>query len=176
MGKSMIHRCGILLILAATSACTRQELGLPRTPVSATSPDGRFVAFVRNHPDFDPPNQSIWFEAIGRSATKLKTLGPDSDWCNTIVWSSDSSTVSYLVQDARLITVEAHAARIVSEKWLTDWKGEYPPYRMVRDLSLSASGREARFRDCDRNLTRQGHAPTPNACSNFRTMTIRAPE
>lgn len=173
MGRPMIHGCVIVLILLSISACTRDQLGLPRTSVSATSPDGRFVAYVRNHPSFDPPAQSIWLEAIGRSATKLKTLGPDSDWCRTIVWSSDRSTVSYLVQDARLITADAHTVRIVSEKWLTDWKGEYPPYRMVRDLSLSALGHEARFRDCQRNMTRPGYDHKPSECSSFRTMTIR---
>lgn len=173
MGRPMTHGCVIVLILLSISACTREQLGLPRTPVSATSPDGRFVAFVRNHPNVDPPSQSIWLEAIGHSATKLKTLGPDSGWCHTIVWSSDSSTVSYLVQDARLITADAHAMRVVSEKWLTDWKGEYPPYRMVRDLSLSSPGHEARFRDCKRNMTRPGYDHEPSECSSFRTMPIR---
>jgi hypothetical protein len=173
MGRPVIHGCVLVLILFSIGACTREQVGLPRTPVSGTSPDGRFVAFVRNHPSFDPPSQSIWLGAIGGSVTKLKTLGPDSDWCNTIVWSSDSSTVSYVVQDARLITADAHAVRIVSEKWLTDWDGECPPYRMVRDLSLSAAGREARFRDCKRNMTGPGYDHEASECSSFRTMTIR---
>ena len=173
MGRLMIHGCVFVFTLLSISACTREQLGVPRTPVSVTSPDGQFVAFVRNHPNLDPPSQSIWLGAIGRSATKLKTLGPDSDWCNTIVWSSDSSTVSYLVQDARLVTADARAMRMVSERWLTDWKGEYPPYRMVRDLSLSAAGHEAHFRDCKRNMTSPGYAHEPSECTNLRTMTIR---
>jgi hypothetical protein len=140
----------LTLVLIGTGACTREQLGLPRVPVSVTSPDGRFVAFVRNHPNVDPPAQSIWLQSTGASAAKLKALGGDSDWCDRIVWSADSSTVSYLVQGARLITVDALTGRVLSEQWLTDWQGEYPPHRRVRDLSLSPTGNEARYRDCDR--------------------------
>ena len=161
------HRYAIVLILASVSACSREQLGLPPRAVSVMSPDGRFIAFVRNHPTLDPPSQSIWLEAIGRSATELKTLGSDSDWCHTIVWSSDSSTVSYLVQDARLITADAHAQRIVSEKWLTDWKGEYPPYRFVTGLSLSNHGREAVFQSCPR---RPGGGFRPGSCTADRVL------
>ena len=124
-------------------------LGLPRVPLSVMSPDGAAEAFVRNHPNIDPPSQSVWLR-VGSTTRLLQNLGPDSDWCNTIVWSGDSSTVGYLVQDARLLTADRASGRIVSEKWLTDWRGEYPPYRVVLDLTLSADGREARFRDCAR--------------------------
>jgi hypothetical protein len=141
--------------------------------VSAVSPDGRFIASVRNHPNLDPPSQSIWLGPVKGSATRLKTLGPDSDWCNVIVWSPDSSTVSYLVQDARLITVDAHSARIISEKWLTDWKGEYPPYRIVRNLTLATDGHEALFQDCQRRRTRPGYDHEASDCGAIRKVTIR---
>ena len=131
------------------TGCDKELLGLPRVPVSVASPDGVAVAFVRNHPNIDPPSQSVWLQ-MGGDTTQLRRLGPDSDWCNTIVWSADSSTVAYLVQDARLLTVDRNSRRVVSEKWLTEWKGEYPPYRIAEDLTLSADGREAVFRDCKR--------------------------
>jgi hypothetical protein len=139
----------LILLSFATTACDKELLGLPRVPVSMTSPDGTAEAFVRNHPNIDPPSQSIWLRA-GNSSRRLRVLGPDSDWCNTIVWSGDSSTVAYLVQDARLLTADRVSGQIVSERWLTEWKGEYPPYRVVVGLTLSSDGREARFRDCAR--------------------------
>jgi hypothetical protein len=168
---------GVLLIAAGivlAEACTREQLGFPRTPVSAVSPDGRFVAAVQNHANIDPPSQSIWLGPVKSFATRLQKLGPDSDWCNLIVWSPDSSTVSYLVQDARLITVDAQSARIVSEKWLTDWKGEYPPYRIVRNLALSADGHEAMFQDCRRRMTRgRGYDHEAVDCGAIRKVAIR---
>jgi hypothetical protein len=169
--KRLIETAVAVLLLSA--ACSREQLGLPRIPVSATSPDGRFVAYVRNHPNLDPPSQTIWLKAVGRSAVKLRALGPDSDWCNTVVWSADSSTVSYLVQDARLITADARAERVVSEHWLTAWEGEYPPSRMARNLSLSADGQQARFLDCARLMTRPGYVHEATECSELRTKRIR---
>lgn len=154
------------LVLLATSSCTRKQLGLPRTQVSAKSPDGRFVAFVRNHPNFDPPDQSIWLGPLDGRAKKLRHLAGDQDWCNTIVWSADSSTVGFLVQDARLITVDAVSGQIVSEKWLVDWRGEYRPSQMAEDLSLSPDGHSASFRVCEH---RSGE------CSEIRTIAIQKP-
>jgi hypothetical protein len=81
--------------------------------------------------------------------------------------------VSYLVQDARLITVDAHSARIISEKWLTDWKGEYPPYRIVRNLTLATDGHEALFQDCQRRRTRPGYDHEASDCGAIRKVTIR---
>jgi hypothetical protein len=100
------------------------------------------------------------------------TLAPDADWCNVIVWSPDSSTVSFLVQDTRLITADARSARVISVKRLTDWQGEYPPYRIVRHLTLSADGHEARFQDCQRRMTRPGYDHEAIDCM-IRSMTIR---
>jgi|SRR5687768_10018616 len=141
---------GCSLVVAG---CDKELFGLPRVPLSVVSPDGGAVAFVRNHPNIDPPAQSIWLE-IGSDRKLLRRLGPDSDWCNTIVWSSDGSTVAFLVQDARLLVADRHSRLIVSEKWLTEWNGDYPPHRMVKNLTLSADGREAVFRDCERRPRR----------------------
>jgi len=59
------------------------------------SPDGRVVAFVRNHPNVDPPDQSLWLKDSNGRATELTRLAPDADWCNLIVWSSDSTRVTF---------------------------------------------------------------------------------
>lgn len=166
-------RIGLIVVIGLTAACSREQLGLPRTPVSVVSPDGRWVAFVRNHPNPDPPSQTIWLGPVGGTAKNVETLGPDSDWCNRIVWSADSSTVSYLVQDERLITVDAGAARIISVKHLTAWQGEYPPYRMVRNLSLSSDGHAASFEDCKRQRTDQPYVHQGSDCSPMKMVPIQ---
>jgi hypothetical protein len=57
-------RPGLVLVFAvATFACDAAQLGWPPVPLRVPSADGRFVAFVRNHPDLDPPNQSLWLQA-----------------------------------------------------------------------------------------------------------------
>ncbi len=50
----------------------------------------------------------------------------------------------------RLLVVDAPTRRIVLEKWLVDPPGGYPPYLIVRDLTLSDDGREATYRLCPR--------------------------
>ncbi len=140
------------VLALSVAGCAAQQCGWPRFPVSVASPDGRHVAFVQNHPDIDPPNQSIWVQT-GNNSKQIQQLGPDSDWCDTIVWSADSSTVSYLIQNARLITVDAASQRIVSDQWLTA-QDSYPPLRMVINLSINMDGSEARFQSCWRNMNR----------------------
>ena len=164
---------GVVAFVVAMAGCTATQLGFPRTPLEATSPDGKRVAFVRNHPDIDPPSQSIWVNEPGKGALLIRRLGPDSDWCNIIVWSADSSTVAFLIQDAHLVTVDAASQQIVSDTWLTPWKGEYPPYQMVVDLTLDGHGAEASFRVCDRSITRAGYVHDASNCGDFRTVAIR---
>jgi hypothetical protein len=161
----------VAALVICTISCSAEQLGLPRTPVSAISPDGRQVAFVRNHPNPDPPSQTIWLKN-GGAARQIQELGADSDWCNTIVWSADNSVVAYLVQDARLIAVDSASQRIVSETWLAP-QDSYPPSRMVIDLSLNSSGTEARFRACQRNMVRPGYVHEPGACSEPQSMRIK---
>ncbi|MGZ8868402.1 MAG: hypothetical protein ACXW2P_08660 [Thermoanaerobaculia bacterium] len=157
---TLLGCCALFLL-----RCDKEQLGLPRVALSVTSPDGRAVAFVRNHPSIDPPEQSVWLSVDGR-ARQLRRLGPDSDWCNTIVWSADGSTVGFLVQDARLLTFDRASGQFVSEKWLTKWQGEYPPHNVAVNLGLSADGREAIYREC-------GRRPGSLAGCTDRNMQIR---
>ena len=164
---------GGAFLLLSTSACTREQMGLPMTPVSAKSPDGRHIAFVRNHPSIDPPAQSLWLSSKGRSSRKLKSLGEDADCCDKIVWSADSSTVSFLVQDARLITADASTGLIVSELWLTERRDGVPPSGMISDLSLSNDGREAKFRDCRREISPESRKSRAADCGDQKSVAIR---
>ncbi len=164
---------GGAFFLLSASACTREQMGLPTTPVSAKSPDGLHIAFVRNHPSIDPPAQSLWLSSKGRPSRKLKSLGEDADRCAKIVWSADSSTVSFLVQDARLITADASTGLIVSELWLTERRDGVPPSGMVSDLSLSEDGREARFRDCRREVSPASREHRAVDCGDLQAIAIR---
>jgi len=110
-----------------------------------TSPDGRHRAVVHNHWTIDPPDQSIWVDD-----RMVKRLAGDVDWCNNVVWSSDSSTVAYLVQDARLIVVAADSSKIIADRWLVDHAGDAPAQRACA-LALSANGRSVSYMPCDRD-------------------------
>ena len=155
-------------LIVSMTGCSAEKLGLPRTALSAVSPDGRYVALVRNHPSIDPPRQSLWVGKRDGTLQNIKQLGEDTSWSNLAVWSSDNSTVAFLVQDAQLVTVDAASKTIASEHWLTS-NDDYPPAKMVKDLSLSADGRTAHFRECARN----SHQDDRNKCSPPTTRTVR---
>jgi hypothetical protein len=125
----------VVLLLALTclvAACVPPELVFP-------SPDGRHTATVRNHFSIDPPRQSLWVDG-----TKIVTLGEDMDWCDTVAWSRDGSTVAFLVQNAKVITVDVAARRTTGERWLVAHDG-YPTSEMVCNLALSDDGQDLTF-------------------------------
>lgn len=139
-------RCWCPVLLTAASllgACTSRPV------VGALSPDTAFRAEVRNQSCFDGPCQSLWVGPADR-LQKVMDLGADADWCNRIMWSGDSSTTVFLVQDAKLVAVDAVTSRVITETWLIDWRGEYPPSQEVIDLSLSHDGSVATFSVCPR--------------------------
>jgi len=139
------HRLIFAAVIIASSCTT---LGFPRTPVSAESPDRRFVAFVRNHANIDPPDQSLWLTDPSGATTMLRKLGGDTEWCNRIVWSRDSSIVGFLIMDARLETYDVATRRLQTATWLNGFSGEYPPAGVVSDVTLSPDGRTASFKAC----------------------------
>lgn len=130
-----MRRLPIALLLTIAACSTPPDLHV-------RSPNGALDASVRNHWSIDPPAQSLWLDD-----TRIATLGEDVDWCNTIVWSSDGGTAGYLVQDAKLIAVDAATRRIVSTQWLVARDG-YPTSQEVRELQID--GKVARFKRCQR--------------------------
>jgi hypothetical protein len=162
-----------LVLLTSSCNLNPRNFGLPRTAVSVVSPDGQYIAKVRNHPCIDPPCQSLWVGRMGGAERQLRRLGEDSDWCLTVVWSADNRTAAFLIQDARLVTVDAPSGLVLSEMWLTEHNGAYPPSRMATELALSSDGRRASFRDCRRNITRPGYVFDASECSDIRTTEIR---
>jgi hypothetical protein len=127
--------------------CMGKSWGLPRIAVEATSPDGRCRAFVRNHPSLDPPLQSLWIDIPERGTTQVMQLSEDQDWCNLIAWAPDSRTVAFLLQDARLVVVDAVTGSVRLDRWLVDRDG-YPPSHTVKNVRLAPDGSSARFTDC----------------------------
>jgi hypothetical protein len=139
-------RAGAVVLAAALASACGAQFGLPRVPVSAVSPDGRFTAFVRNHPNIDPPDQDIWLQERGGDAVRLGALAPDNEWCDAIVWSADSSRVAFVVKNATLEVYEAETRTKVFDA--------YPgrrPNVFLKDVSLSADGTAAVFNECDLN-------------------------
>ena len=147
------ERTVTFLLLSAWMACTPADRVF-------TSPDGRHRATVHNHWTIDPPDQSLWID--GRM---IKRLGADIDWCNKVVWSADSSTAAFLVQDARLIAVDADSGAIVADRWLVDHAG-YPPPQQACALALSADGRRVSYMPCERRGGRCEDQRTANLFSN----------
>ena len=168
-----IIRALAFILAASAVSCSARQLGFPRTQASAISPDANHIAFVRNHADIDPPSQSIWVGKQGSTTRLIKRLGSDSDWCNTIVWSPDSSTVAFLIQDAHLIAVDAASQEVIFDKWLTAWRGEYPPDQMAVDLTLDTRGVEVRFRVCDRKMWRDYYVFDAANCGDVRRVVLR---
>lgn len=162
----MARRGLLLFVVGLLSGCT--SLGLPRTPVSAESPDHRFVAFVRNHPSIDPPDQSVWLTDRSGATSMLRKLGGDTEWCNRIVWSGDSTVVGFLIMDARLDTYDVVTRVRQASVWLNGNNGDYPPTGTAVDLALSADGRSATFKAC-------GRGAAANDCSDTRHVELVPP-
>ena len=121
----------------------------------ARSPNGEFLAYVENHVSIDPPNQSLRLVSTERSIErlwsreKLRQLGEDAEWCDVIVWSSDSSLVAFLINDARVFVYEAGTATLIGELDLVERDG-YPTTRMVTGLRFEEAGSRLSYLDCRR--------------------------
>jgi hypothetical protein len=107
-------------------------IGCMRPDLRFASPDHAHIARVENHWSIDPPKQSLWLDD-----TKIADLAEDMDWCHQVVWSPKSVTAGFLVQDAKLITVDVATKQIVSTRWLAD-RGE-----MVCNLQITDDGQLA---------------------------------
>ena len=140
----------LLSIGLSAGACSKAQLGFPHIPISAESPDHRFVAFVRNHPSVDPPSQSLWIRNLHGGEKMLRTLFPDVEWCEQIVWSPDSQHVAFVVEEAEVEVYDTKAERLQHAIWLVPRREEYPPAAVVRNLSLFSGGRAVTFRTCPR--------------------------
>ena len=172
----------VAALASAAMACDAAQCGWPPVPLRVRSPDGSVVAFVRNHPDFDPPNQSLWLQASIGPATELTRLAPDAEWCNLIVWSADSKRVAFLVSDAIVYAYDGQSQAKVFSGFVGRRSWDQPPRYTLRDLTLSSDGASVTFRECEHTWQlsppgRQNARGTrvhrvEGGCSDMRTVAL----
>lgn len=138
----------VLVVFGAS--CSQAQLGLPRIVAQATSPDGQHIAFVRNHPSLDPPDQSLWLGPADRAPKQLVKLSPDSMWSDEIVWSADSQRVAFVINDAIVYVYETAEARRVFSGFVGRPSSDYPPRYILEQVELSGDGRAISFVECER--------------------------
>ena len=69
----------------------------PKIVMSLPSPDGRYEAYVEEHPSIDPPNQALFVEQSNKSYfMHIADLSEDIDSIKEILWSPDSEIVIFL--------------------------------------------------------------------------------
>lgn len=142
---------GLCITLAA--GCHVSEDFLPRTHTTSTSPDGRYRAFVRQAFNIDPPDDHLYLAPAGAGPRHLMRLAPDADWCQTIIWTSDSRRVGFLIRDQQLAVFDAATAEHVAMLPLVKADG-YPGRQGARDVSFGGDGRVVSFERFERGSNR----------------------
>ena len=169
-------------LASAALACEAAQFGLPPVPLRVPSPDGRVIAFVRNHPNADPPDQSLWLQTSNGAAAQVARLAPDAEWCNLIVWSGDSTRVAFLVSDAIVYAYDGQSQAKVFSGFVGRRSWDVPPRYTLRDLALSSDGTSVTFRECEHTWQlnppeRQNPRGTrvhrvEGGCSGMRTVAL----
>ncbi len=146
-----IKEAGFLAVLVVfVVSCSQSQLGLPRVAAQATSPDGQYVAFVRNHPNPDPPDQTLWLGPAKGTPKQLVKLSPDSMWSDEVVWSADSRRVAFVIADAIVQVYQADDAKRVFSGFVGRPSSDYPPRYILEQVRLSGDGRAISFVECER--------------------------
>jgi hypothetical protein len=128
-----------LVALLAMAGCQLARDLLPRTHTSSRSPDGRYAAFVHQALNPDPPDDHLYLGPVGQSARYLRALAPDADWCRAIVWSPDSRTVGFVINEQRLALFDTSTAREIAIPTLVKADG-YPGSEEARAISIANDG------------------------------------
>jgi hypothetical protein len=104
-------RLFVAALAACASACELTHF-LPHTLATAVSPDGRHTAIVRRAFSIDPPDDHLFIATKGQAERNVLNLGPDVDWCRSIVWSPDSRKAGFVINDEQLAIVDAETGRL----------------------------------------------------------------
>jgi hypothetical protein len=128
-----------LVALFAVGGCKLAHDLLPRTHTSSRSPDGRYVAFVHQGLNNDPPDDHLYLAAVGQPARYLRALAPDADWSRAIVWSPDSRTVGFVINEQRLAVFDTATATEIATLTLVKADG-YPGSEEARAISIANEG------------------------------------
>lgn len=146
----MLRNTLAMTALIVATACTAEQWGFPRTPVFAASPDRRYAAFVRNHPNPDPWDQSLWIQPKGGRATRVMRVPPDAFWCDTILWSADSRRVAFIVANAIVHVFDPASRQSVFSGFVGRRSWDTPPRYVLSAAALTADGGGMVFRECER--------------------------
>jgi hypothetical protein len=112
---------------------------LPRTHTSPRSLDGRYAAFVHQGLNPDPPGDHLYLGPAGQSARYLRALAPDADWSRAIVWSPDSRTMGFVINEQRLALFDTATASEIAILTLVKADG-YPGSEEARAISIANEG------------------------------------
>ncbi len=130
--------------------------GMPDNSVAqyVKSPNGSYVAIVRNHWSIDPPNQSLWIrENNTGNQRKLEHLRADFDFIEGIHWSPNSDLVVF---DTRcfLLGLRPSDDKIMKvEKEWTEISGSKEA-RPIASITFLGSGQFGyRYEGIDKTLT-----------------------
>jgi hypothetical protein len=139
--------------LATTAACEVATDLLPRTHTTSASPDGRHTAFVRQGLSVDPPDDHLYLGATGGTTRRLMNLAPDADWCRTIIWSTDSRKVGFLIRDQQLAVFDSATYEHLAMLPLVVADG-YPGAMGARAVAFTDDGRSIAFERFNRRSGR----------------------
>ena len=128
-----------LAALAAAAGCQLASDLVPRTHTNSVSPDGRYTAFVHQEASVDPPDDHLYLGPSGGRARRLMDLAPDSDWCRTIIWTSDSRKVGFLIRDQRLAVFDTATSELLAFLQIVAADG-YPGSQGARHVVLQPDG------------------------------------
>jgi len=128
-----------LVALFASGGCQLARDLLPRTHTSSRSPDGRHLAFVYQGLNPDPPDDHLYLGSVGQPARYLRALAPDADWSGAIVWSPNSRTVGFVINEQRLALFDVATAREIATLTLVKADG-YPGCEEARAISIANDG------------------------------------
>ena len=126
----------VLVAIFAIEGCQLARDLLPRTHTLSRSPDGRCVAFVHQGLNPDPPDDHLYLGPVGQPARYLRALAPDADWSRAIVWSPDSRTVGFVINEQRLALFDTATASEVATLTLVKADG-YPGSEEARAISIA---------------------------------------
>jgi hypothetical protein len=177
MRVSLYAALGLVALFALAGCQLARDL-LPRTHTSSRSPDGRYVAFVHQGLNPDPPDDHLYLGPVGQPARYLRALAPDADWSRAIVWRPDSRTVGFVINEQRLALFDTATARAIATLTLVKADG-YPGSEEARAISIANDGTVSfdRYRRPTMLLqTRQGVIEAPVTISGTYGRAIHRAE
>ena len=97
------------------------------------------MAFVHQGLNPDPPDDHPYLGPVGQPARYLRALAQDADWSRAIVWSPDSRTVGFVINEQRLALFDTATASEIAILTLVKADG-YPGSEEARAMSIANDG------------------------------------